>query len=112
MKTETKSSVTVAFLVILLIAVAVGYFVGKPMHDDTNPYPEMSSPTFQVDNMDSEYEKNKAFAVIFKHMEGWTISAVEFSKDSVEKELACQKEVLPDFKYRIVPIEMSFHVIK
>jgi hypothetical protein len=55
--------------------------------------------------------KQKQFAVIFKHTDGWTISAVENSKDASEIEMNKQKEVCPNFKYRIVPCTVEFNVV-
>ena len=50
--------------------------------------------------------EQKAWAVMFKHIEGWTVSAVEFHKDSAVIQMQQQKKVLPEFKYKVAPCKI------
>lgn len=56
----------------------------------------------------------RAFAVMFKHLEGWTTSGVEFHRESAIREMKRQREQSPDFKYKVVPCEIWIgqHFIK
>jgi hypothetical protein len=55
----------------------------------------------------------KHWAVLFWHNPlGWTISTVCQSQVGAEQELKRQREMLPNFDYRIVPCTVSFETIK
>lgn len=56
----------------------------------------------------------KAFAVMFKHADGWTVSSVEFHRETAEADMARQYETQPDFDYKVVPCEVwiAGHFVK
>ena len=50
--------------------------------------------------------RTEAFAIMFKHMEGWTVSAIEFRRESALTNMQNQIAQLPDFSYKVVPCEI------
>ena len=48
----------------------------------------------------------ESWVVLFKHTDGWTVSSIEFHRDSAENEMKRQKYMIPSFKYKIAPCKI------
>ena len=53
----------------------------------------------------------RRYAVVFLHSKGWTISTVHSMQLDAMTEMGKNKQLLPDFKYKVVKLEpVSFYV--
>lgn len=50
----------------------------------------------------------KWWAVVFLHSEGWTISSFHNIRHYALADLKNQKEMQPDFRYKVVQVDVSY----